>query len=402
VAPTGAADLSPRQGPGEWRLTLAGLCASFIGIGLSRFAYTPLLPAIITAGWFDSLSAAYLGAANLGGYLAGALLAQPAAARVPARSVIRVAMVLATVAFFASAWPLPFWWFCLWRFVAGATGALLIVLAAPTVLPFIAVTRRGTASGIIFTGMGFGTVAAGTLVPLFLRWGLTETWIALGVLSLALTALAWNAWPHAGSAAPASPPPAERPYPKTRLRALYAEYGLNAVGAVPHMIFLADFIARGLGQGVDAGAAYWVLFGIGALLGPVLSGTVADRIGYGPTLRFAFVIEAIAVGVLIFDLGVPGLVFSSLVVGALIPGIVTLVLGRSRELLAEHPAAQPGAWSLATTSFALMQAAGAYGMSYLFAVTGANYRLLFGLGAVAIIAALVVDYTAAALERGRT
>jgi hypothetical protein len=42
------------SGPGPrvhaWRVTLAGLCATLVGIGLARFAYTPLLPALITEG----------------------------------------------------------------------------------------------------------------------------------------------------------------------------------------------------------------------------------------------------------------------------------------------------------------------------------------------------------------
>nr|WP_244549181.1 YbfB/YjiJ family MFS transporter [Bradyrhizobium canariense] len=46
---------------------------------------------------------------------------------------------------------------------------------------------------------------------------------------------------------------------------------------MPHMIFLVDFVARGLGEGVQVGAEYWVLFGIGATAGPVLSGHLADR-----------------------------------------------------------------------------------------------------------------------------
>jgi hypothetical protein len=36
----------------------------------------------------------------------------------------------------------------------------------------------------------------------------------------------------------------------------------------------ADFIARGLDQGLDTGAEYWVLFGLGAIVGPLLSGHV--------------------------------------------------------------------------------------------------------------------------------
>ena len=35
-----------------WRATFSGLCANLVGIGLARFAYTPLIPALILAGWF--------------------------------------------------------------------------------------------------------------------------------------------------------------------------------------------------------------------------------------------------------------------------------------------------------------------------------------------------------------
>src|SRR5690348_16357662 len=65
------------------RPALAGLCASLVGIGLARFAYTPLIPALIDARWFLPGEAAYLGAANLAGYLAGALLAGRLARRLP-------------------------------------------------------------------------------------------------------------------------------------------------------------------------------------------------------------------------------------------------------------------------------------------------------------------------------
>ena len=30
----------------------AGMCGTLIGVGLSRFAYAPLMPALIEAGWF--------------------------------------------------------------------------------------------------------------------------------------------------------------------------------------------------------------------------------------------------------------------------------------------------------------------------------------------------------------
>ena len=77
---------------------LAGLSASLVGIGLARFAYTPLIPALIAAHWFAPAAVVYLGAANLAGYLAGALAARPLAAWKPAPGVLRGMMLLATAA----------------------------------------------------------------------------------------------------------------------------------------------------------------------------------------------------------------------------------------------------------------------------------------------------------------
>jgi predicted MFS family arabinose efflux permease len=130
------------------------------------------------------------------------------------------------------------------------------------------------------------------------------------------------------------------------------------------MIFLVDFVARGLGQGLQAGAAYWVLFGLGALAGPILSGHLADRIGFGPALRLAFVIEAVAIALPAVVSSQIWLIVSSVVVGAFVPGIVVLVLGRVHELLAYHPADHKSTWGVATISFAILQAIAAYGMCH--------------------------------------
>jgi predicted MFS family arabinose efflux permease len=390
-------DVRERKQPEAWRATLSGACASLIGIGLARFSYTPLLPAIISAHWFAASSATYLGAANLSGYLAGALLAGPMAARQPAAMVIRGMMLLAATAFFACAWPIDFAWFFAWRFVSGLSGGALMVLAAPTILPHIPPKRRGLVSGAIFMGIGLGIAASGTLVPLLLRQGLSQTWIGLGVLALILTLIGWGGWPSQGALPAARPHVAPAVRSNSRLLALYAEYGLNAVGLVPHMIFLVDYVARGLGQGLDVGAEYWVLFGIGAVVGPLLIGHLADRTGYGPALRLAYLVEAVAAALPILGLGTPGLILSSLIVGAFTPGIVLLVLGRVHELLAHHPAAQKGAWSKATTSFAVMQAVAAYGLSFLFVESGGQYWLLFGVGAAGLLAALAIDLVAGVL-----
>jgi hypothetical protein len=92
----------------ELRAATAGLCATLVGIGLARFAYTPLLPALIEGGWFSPPDAAYLAAANLVGYLVGAIGARPVMSRMRPTRLVRLTMLLAAATFFACALRLGF------------------------------------------------------------------------------------------------------------------------------------------------------------------------------------------------------------------------------------------------------------------------------------------------------
>jgi len=384
-----------------WRLAAAGLSASLVGIGLARFAYTPLIPALISAKWFGAADVVYLGAANLAGYLAGALLARMAAARFGAVASLRTMMVLTTLALFASATPLSFLWFFVWRFLSGFTGGVIMVLAATVVLPHTSPGRRGLVGGVIFAGVGLGIAISGTLVPLLLRQGPAASWIGLGVLSGLLTLISWANWPKDAPA----PTPHTTIHHRSRhreplaARALLVQYGLNAVGLVPHILFLVDFVARGLGQGIATGSQYWVLYGLGAIVGPLLAGHLGDRAGFGPALRLSFLIQAVAILLPTVSTAPLSLIASSVIVGGFTPGIVPLVLGRVHELLPHSTERQRATWSHATTSFALFQAAAAYGFSWLFAHTGGDYLPLFAIGGGATLLALAIDLAVAVVRR---
>jgi predicted MFS family arabinose efflux permease len=244
----------------------------------------------------------------------------------------------------------------------------------------------------MFTGVGLGIAASGTLVPLLMQAGLAETWFGLGVLSVLLTAVSWSGWPREQLL---PTPQADAPAPKRRdLAALYIEYGLNAAGLVPHMVFLVDFIARGLGEGLVSGARYWVLFGIGATLGPIVNGRLADRMGFAAGFRLALLVQSSCVALLAITTQPWSLGLSSFVIGAMVPGIVPLVLGRVHELIPDNFDRQRKAWGLCTVAFALGQAVAAYGFAYIFACTGGSYRVLFALGAVALASALAIDVLA--------
>jgi predicted MFS family arabinose efflux permease len=387
------ASMAVRPSSSAVHATVAAHCANLVGIGIARFGYTPLIPALIAAGWFLPSAAVYLGAANLAGYLAGALGARLVCAKFGPAISLRGAMLMTALSLIACAAPLGFLWFFVWRFVSGFTGGMAMALAAPAVMPIVPPERRGLAGGAIFTGVGLGIAASGSLVPLLIPWGLAETWIGLGVLALVLTGIAWGGWPDHTANAPTVAVANAAEGDRWPLRALYIEYALNAVGLVPHMVFLVDFIARGLGQGLQTGAHFWVVFGIGALIGPIAGGQLGDRIGFQATLRLTLLAQIAAVAAPLLSTGHLSLLLSSFVAGASVPGVVAVTLGRMRELLPTDPAAQAAAWSWCTIAFAIGQAIAGYGFSYLFARFTDGYTLLFGIGVVALLLALTIDLT---------
>ena len=386
-----------------WHGALAGFCSSLVGIGLARFAYTPLIPALISEHWYSHSEAAYLGAANLAGYLVGALFGRLKARWIHTAWILRLMMLLTAASLLACAFrDFGFFSAAFWRFISGYTGGAIMVLAAPAVLAATPAARRGFISGAIFAGVGLGVVVSGTLMPFLLRaGGAYAAWLGLAALSLLATVIAWSGWPSQasglainGNGAAQGPRASHLTVP---VLGLFAEYGFNAIGLVPHFIFFVVYISHALGRGIEFGALCWIGFGVGATVGPIATGYIADRIGFGKALRLAFLVQAAAVGLPAIATGTLALMISGFVVGALTLGVVGLVLGRIHELI-EDPAAQNRAWSFATTAFAIGQAAAAYGDTYLFDRTG-SYTLLFAIGAASLGLALVTDFAVGVKKR---
>ncbi|MFJ2983883.1 MULTISPECIES: YbfB/YjiJ family MFS transporter [unclassified Pseudomonas] len=372
-----------------WLPIWAGLCASLVGIGLARFAYTPLIPALIDAHWFTGSAVVYLGAANLAGYLLGALIGRALAVCFSGRTVLRGMMVLVSVAFLACAWPLSVGWFFGWRLVSGVAGGVIMVLAASVILPHVAAARRGLASGAIFLGIGLGIAGAASLVPWLLGKGLQQTWLGLAALSLLLTASSWTGWPAEHGQQPAAPAP-RHASASPAIIVLFGQYALMATALVAPMMFLVDYVSRGLGAGTQAGVLIWGLYGLGAIAGPVVYGLLADRLGARAGIRLVLLAQLIALSVLLGSQDLRLLAAAALLIGSFPPGIVPLALARVHQLVDGH-ARQNATWSRATVSFASFQAVAGYAYSALFSASGGHYGVLFAVAAGAVVLALLAD-----------
>ncbi len=179
---------------------------------------------------------------------------------------------------------------------------------------------------------------------------------------------------------------------------LFAQYAFMAAGLVPAMVFLVDYVARGLGDGAHIGAMIWVMYGLGAIAGPVTYGFLADKLGARLSIRVVLVVQAIALGLLPFAGSFTALAALAVILGSFPPGIVPLALARVHELLPNHHQQQV-AWSRATASFATFQALSGFAYSALFNRSGGQHALLFMIAAGAIVVALALELSMILLNR---
>ncbi len=383
---------------------LCGSAALFAGIGLARFGYAPFVPALVEARWFTPSQADYLGAANLVGYVFGAAAARRLATLASTASLLRTAMSAVTLHFLACGWPEGFLWFLFWRLVVGVAGGILMVLAAPAVVARTPAALRGAVGGVVFTGVGLGTALSGSVIPKLVAMGLPVAWRTLSGIVFLLTAACWREFGQWSTQEPSTeeapnrllnrscPPERSQRYrpglPVATVTLLIAAYCANAIGFVPHTIFWVDFIARGLSLGLETGGRYWVLLGLSAACGPLLTGLLADRIGFGRSLRWSLLAKAIGVALPLISTKPWALALSSIGTGSMAIGVVSVASGRVTELV--PLSRQQQVWGWMTASFSVAYAGSAYLFSLLFSRTE-SFRLLFATGAGALLAGCLLD-----------
>lgn len=372
---------------------LVGMTATLAGIGVARFAYTPLLPELIQQGWFEDSQAVYLGAANLLGYLIGALSAHRLSEKLPLRLLMGICFTAITLSFALCAQPFSFEWFFSWRLLAGVTGAILMVVGPATALASTETSRRASVGALVFTGIGLGAVLSASVVPLLMQLSLSATWLALGSLALAAGLVCDRSLIRleADKSALINQPTAVSATVTKPLGGILlfvmAAYALDAVGFVTHTVFWVDYLARERALGTEAASFQWAAFGLGAVCGPLIAGWVVQRCGWHKGLLLAFSVKSIAVLLPLLSIALVSLTLSSFIVGALVPGIVALTSGRIAELVgsADHKRY----WGLATAVFAIAQALSGYSMSALYEIWG-SYFYLFYTGSAALAAGAVL------------
>ena len=366
----------------------AGLCCTLIGIGLSRFAYTPILPLMVKHQWLTSLQAGYLGAINFLGYLLGAMLARFCIQLLGDRKSIDYALIACTLSIFLCALPLGEHWLYFWRLVAGFSGAVLTVAAPTLIFSNLPHSLKGRASGIIFSGVGIGIILSGLLIPYISQFGLSFTWFVVGLIALLALLYAWFNLPQRERHEEMETQNflASLSELKWPVILLSITYFFGAAGFTPHSLFLVAWMTFHFHFSVIYGGFCWALFGIGAVIGTIGFGFAADRLGFPQCLMSVYTVAMLLIVVILVTNNMIILASTSFLMGMLFLSTVSLSSAQLSKLVTHH--AYPSLWGMLTSLFALSQTATAFVISH-FMQTLHGFLLTFLLALVTLFIAAV-------------
>jgi len=361
------------QNRSKIRKLIPGFVATFLGIGFSRFSFTPMSALMVEKQILSSHDITIITAFMMAGYAIGAFSANALSEKFGAVAVVRSSFVIVSLGLLVEGLFAGFLPVLTVRFIMPVCGALLMVLGPGMILSTIPPEQRGFAAGFIFTGIGAGVMLSGALVALIAASPIAVVGLALFCAAAAFSLIGWKGWPDH----PVKEVAGSKLILNYGFLGLLAAYSLDAIAYIPHTVFLSDFVSSELGHGAQAGGFYWVVFGIGGIIGA--AGAVTLRRIFGPqlSLEIALATKAIFIGLLGYATSVLTIGFSALIVGALVPGFVMLIATRTSDLVGAANFTK--AWGLMTGVFAIGQFVGATGMSFAYLSLG-KYQPLFAIG----------------------
>jgi predicted MFS family arabinose efflux permease len=344
-----------RARPSAPAVALAGLIALAVGMGIGRFAFTPILPMMQEDAGISIATGGWLASANYLGYLAGALsviwwrIAAPVGIRVGLAAIGLTTLAMGLVHHLAVWLPL--------RALAGVASAWVLIYVSAWALDRLAALGRPALGNTVYAGVGTGIALAGGLCLALMRAGAgsARAWIVLGLLSIALAAVIWPAF--RGAAAPATSPATatERGIvwdrESLRLTLCYGAFGFGYI--IP-----ATFVPALAKQVIRDPAVFgwsWPLFGAAAMASTLVSAILRSSITNRRLWITSHLVMAVGVALPVVWSGIVPIMLAALFVGGTFM-IITMV--GMQEARSVGGVRATGLMAAMTSAFALGQIVG--------------------------------------------
>jgi len=376
--------MSPIWSGAAGTVAVAGLLALAVGMGIGRFAFTPILPMMQEDAGVSIAMGGWLASANYIGYLLGALSVM--GLRMRPSSAIRAGLLTIGLATLAMGLASGLAWWLALRAIAGVASAWVLINVSAWCLERLAALGRLGLTNTVFAGVGAGIVLAGGLCLALMHAGAgsARAWTVLGAISLMLAIAIGPAFRRDASAA-ASP---ERTEPRAvawdresiRLVLCYGAFGFGYI--IP-----ATFLPVMAHQVIRDPAVFgwsWPVFGAAAMGSTLAVAALRSLMSNRRLWIVSHVVMALGIALPVLWSGIVAVMLAGLLVGGTFM-VVTMV--GMQEARSVGGAQATGLMAALTSAFALGQIAGPIVVSYVVAAGGGFSAALLVAGTVLLLSA---------------
>ncbi|MPY96374.1 MAG: MFS transporter, partial [Acidimicrobiia bacterium] len=378
----------------RWRVVLVAMACAGVSQAFGRFSYSLLLTDVRDDLGISNTVAGTLGSANLAAYLVGTLVVSVVVGRAGLSRTTRIGVTGVAAGLLLLSWGPSVPWAFVGLVTTGLFGAAVWITAPGLATAGLDPSRRGTAIGIVGTGIGLGIVATSVLEATVGEgnWRSVyriEAAVAVVVAVLALVTMRGGAPVSSGLAGLA----AVRQVP--RWRPLLWTYGLFAMSMSLFMTFLVAVLEEDAGWSSSSAALAFTALGVGTVVGGALFGPMSDRWGRPRVLALALTVVAVT-AVVVPTGSRPWAILASFAFGAAFTGVPTTVAAR----ISDHVRAESfgAAFGVATLAFGAGLTVGPQLGGVLGDVTG-SFRPGFAVAAVCAAAGAVLSVERGAPQR---
>ncbi|HEX6303110.1 MAG TPA: MFS transporter [Anaerolineales bacterium] len=360
----------------SWIVLVVGTLVVFGALGLARFGYTVVLPAMQVSLSMDNTQAGVLATANLIGYLALSVLGGALAARFGPRRVIAVGLILAAAGMLLTSMVNAILSAALWRAVTGIGSGASNVPVMALLAAWFSSRRRGLATGIAATGSSIGLIVVGPLVPrilaTFVERGWRVSWLLFGGATLVIALLAWlllRDRPEDVGLEPLGETEKNlRPVDRTgaldwgrvyraaevwHLGLVYVAFGFSYI---IYLTFFTKFLISEGGYTPARAGGLFMTMGWFSLLCGLVWGAVSDVIGRKRTLTIVYLFHALAFSMFGLWRAPIGFTISAILFGVTAWSIPAIMAATCGDVLG--PRLAPAALGFITLFFGVGQAIG--------------------------------------------
>ena len=359
-----------------WIVLVMGTLVVFAALGLARFGYSMVLPAMQEGLSLSSTQAGGLATANLIGYLALSAIGGALASRFGPRAVIAAGLCLAGGSMLLTGTVTTFIGAAFWRALTGLGSGASNVPVMGLMAAWFSARRRGLASGVAVAGSSVALIALGPTVPRVLgayaEDGWRVCWWEFGAITLMLATLAYvllrnspadvGLQPVGATEATVPGPVASsrlnwgavyRSAPVWHLGLVYVAFGFSYI---IYLTLFVKFLQDEAGYTRAAAGNLFMLMGWFSLLCGVLWGHVSDVIGRKGALIIVYLIQATAFALFGIAEGSAGLTVSAILFGLTAWSIPAIMAAACGDVVG--PKLAPAALGFVTLFFGVGQAAG--------------------------------------------